>query len=355
MKRWLAGTILGLASWAGAWGAGFADPLDTPALPSELAPKVLVNALARAGGRIVAAGVRGHVLYSDDQGASWKQAAVPVRSDLTALAFPDASHGWAVGHDGVVLATTDGGASWVRQLDGRSLGPLLVAHYSQPQPGVAPETLARLRADAQRFQDEGPDKPFLDVWFEDAQRGYVVGAFNLILHTEDGGAHWLPWLDRTDNARALHLYSIRPAGGQLLIVGEQGLVLKLDRAAGQFRTVTFPYAGTLFGIAGNDTGALVFGLRGNAFHSADGGAHWARVETAVPVTLTAATQDGGELIVVSQTGQALRSGDGGATLQPVALETRVPASAVLSLGPQGLLLGGARGLHRVVRAAGAAR
>ena len=43
---------------------------------------------------------------------------MPVSSDLFAVHFANASKGWAVGHDGVVLASSDGGQSWTKQLDG---------------------------------------------------------------------------------------------------------------------------------------------------------------------------------------------------------------------------------------------
>lgn len=330
--------------------ADFADPLDTPAAQSALAAQGLFTGLARAGVRIVAVGQRGHILYSDDQGQSWKQAAVPVSSDLLAVSFPTATDGWAVGHDGVVLVSHDGGANWSKQLDGRTLGPLLVDFYNgqAPQQGLGDEALARLRADAQRLADEGPDKPFLDVWFEDAQRGFVVGAFNLVLRTENGGASWQPWLHRTENPRALHLYAIRAVGEGVVIVGEQGLVLTLDRAALRFQALPLPYKGTLFGADGDAGALLVYGLRGNAFRSTDGGVQWVPVTTGSPVSLTASTHAADRsLILVGQTGQVLRSTDGGATLDQVSLEQRVPAAAVLGLSDDTLLLAGPRGLRRV--------
>src|SRR5580765_4846300 len=86
-------------------GAGFADPLDVPAVASSLAPSRLLNGVARAGGRIVAVGQRGHILSSDDQGKTWTQASVPVSVDLLAVHFPTPGKGWVVGHSGVVLAT----------------------------------------------------------------------------------------------------------------------------------------------------------------------------------------------------------------------------------------------------------
>src|SRR3546814_12970323 len=105
---------------AGTASAGFADPLDTPAIASALSDQHLINGLARAGDRVIAVGQRGHILLSDDDGAHWAQAKVPVSSDLTAVSFPTARDGWAVGHDGVVLAIQCGGTKWTRRLDGRS-------------------------------------------------------------------------------------------------------------------------------------------------------------------------------------------------------------------------------------------
>jgi photosystem II stability/assembly factor-like uncharacterized protein len=101
----------------------FQDPLDTPAVMDARAPRSLLNDIVLAGKRLVAVGQRGHIVYSDDHGKHWTQAAVPVSSDLTAVSFPTPMMGWAVGHDGVVLATKDGGVTWARQLDGRAAAP----------------------------------------------------------------------------------------------------------------------------------------------------------------------------------------------------------------------------------------
>ncbi len=145
--------------------------LDTPALMSPLASKSLLQSVTRAGDRIVAVGQRGHVVYSTDGGASWKQASVPVSSDLTAVFFVDDKQGWAVGHDGVVLHTVDSGATWALQLSGRGANELLIAAMERrvaAQP--ASEDAKKLLAEAQRYKEQGPDKPFLDVWFADARK-----------------------------------------------------------------------------------------------------------------------------------------------------------------------------------------
>ena len=92
--------------------AGWRDVLDTPAIKSPLASRTLLNGLALAGDRVVAVGQRGHIVYSEDSGKNWRQADVPVSSDLVAVTFPNVTTGWAVGHDGVVLRSTDGGRSF---------------------------------------------------------------------------------------------------------------------------------------------------------------------------------------------------------------------------------------------------
>lgn len=338
---------------------GFQDLLDTPARESALATKTLLNGLAAAGQRLVAVGQRGHIVYSDDNGQSWKQGKVPVASDLVAVSFPSAQRGWAVGHDGVVLHTADGGTTWTRQLDGRSAGQRLWTYYKDLAEkgllggllGSADES-ARLLAEVEKVAGQGADNPFLDVWFADEQNGFIVGAFNLIFRTADGGKTWEPWFHRSDNPTRLHLYAVRGIGGAVYVAGEQGLLLKLDTASGasapsaRFKAVTTPYKGTYFGLLGSKDAVLVHGLRGNAFRSTDGGSSWQKVETGVQEGLTGATTLGdGRLVLVSQSGKVLLSNDGGVRFAPLKIDRATPASAVLPAGNGALAIAGPRGVR----------
>ena len=284
-------------------------------------------------------------MYSDDEGKSWAQAEVPVSSDLLALHFPSARQGWAVGHEGVVLHTSDGGVTWSKQLDGRAIGELMLSYY-EPRAKAGDAKAADMLREAEAFAAQGPDKPFLDVWFEDEQKGFVVGAFNLILRTEDGGQSWTPWLDRVDNSKAYHLYAIRPAAGTLFIVGEQGLVLKLDRDAQRFASVALPYEGTLFGVLGTSSSTVVFGLRGNAFRSTDGGGSWQKLDTGVSSGLSAGiARADGAYVLVSQAGQVLLGSAHGITLRKVPLDMPMPAFAVAEAGVGRIAIAGARGVR----------
>ena len=342
----LAAAALAVALPCAAVAAGPRDVLDTPSETSALASRGLLNGLAHAGERVVAVGQRGHIVYSDDAGRSWVQARVPVSSDLVAVAFATPLQGWAVGHDGVVLHSADGGASWVRQLDGRSSGAALLAYYqAQAASGAlgAPERAAKLLQDAKRFAEEGAGNPLLDVWFANEREGFVVGAFNLIFHTSDGGTTWQPWLEHTDNPKALNLYAIRPAGGALYIAGEQGLLLKLEGE--RFRALDIPYKGSLFGITGDARSAIVFGLRGNALRSTDGGASWQSVATGVQAGLTGGAVGAAGVVLVSQAGDVLLSRDDGATFARLKTGRPVPAAAVVDAGAHTLVIAGPLGVH----------
>jgi photosystem II stability/assembly factor-like uncharacterized protein len=313
------------------------DPLDLPATPSAYASRGLINGLALADQRIVAVGWRGHALWSDDAGKNWQQASVPVSSDLTAVAFAGAKQGWTVGHDGVVLHSADGGKTWVRQLDGRALGDVLLRYYS---------TLGdpKWLAEAQRFAAQVAENPFLDVWFQDERTGYIVGAFGLLLRTSDGGAHWEPLLHSTDNPKGLHLYAVHGFAGDIYLAGEQGLLLKLDPVTGRFRALELPYKGTLFGLVGHAGALIAYGLRGKVLRSTNAGRSWQDVTTGVAVGLTAGTVDAaGRVLLVSQAGHVLVSHDDGASFALAKVDRPMPATAVLATGPGAVLIAGPRG------------
>ncbi|MBI5716940.1 MAG: glycosyl hydrolase [Burkholderiales bacterium] len=328
-----------LAGAAGSVAAGATPPavLQRPALRTPLAPGAAMLALARAGRRLVAAGERGIVLTSDDEGRSWTQAQVPVQVSLTALRFADDRHGWAAGHLGVLLATADAGASWTLKLDGVRAAQLTL--------DAAPDDAARKHA--QRLVEDGPDKPFFDLEIGSAG-ALVVGAYGLALESRDG-KRFTSFAPRLPNPKRLHLYGARAAGERLLIVGEQGLMLRsLDGGAG-FEALASPYKGSFFGLLSARSGTLLaYGLRGNVLRSTDFGGRWAAVNTGVPVGISAAVErDDGALVLLAQTGDLFTSRDDGLHFERRPAAPPFPATALAPAGKGALVLAGLRGLRRV--------
>lgn len=281
--------------------------------PAPLVAQSLLLDVARAGSRLVAVGDRGHVLLSEDEGRTWRQVIVPTRAMLTGVSFGDATHGWAVGHDGVILATVDGGNSWTRQDEGGDL-----------------ETV------------------YLDVHFVDGVRGFAVGAYGKFLATTDAGKTWSPSAPSADE---LHYNQITPGpDGTLYLAGEIGMLLVSRDGGLVWNRLEVPYDGSLYGtLPLRDRELLVHGLRGNVLLSSDAGETWSVRETAVPVLIMAGLRLKSGVIVLAGTGGNFHvSRDGGATFrhwQPA--EYHGGVSALLETADGGLLAVGENGAVRL--------
>ena len=293
------------------WLPAGAEP--APAVEAPLAIESLLLDAAVAGRRLVVVGERGHVLFSDDRGGTWKQARVPVRALLTAIHMRDSRTGFAVGHDAVILRTDDGAETW------------RIVHR-------APEE----------------DRPLLDIWFRDATAGFAIGAYGSFLSTDDGGRSWIPRVIGDDD---YHLNALVPAGpARLFIAAEAGVLYRSDDNGRSWRKLSSPYSGSWFGaLALDENRLLLAGLRGRLFLTADGGDSWTRVPTGVFATLTGAVRlRSGLILVTGLDGTLLVSRDGGRSASPVRSPTRRGISSALALG-DGVLLTGEFGVRRLAR------
>lgn len=330
--------------------------LEQPAGLSAKATGVVQLSIARAGNRLVSVGERGMVLVSDDNGKTWRQSKVPVSTSLTRVAFVNDKAGWVIGHGGVVLATTDAGDTWVKQLDGIGAAKLeLDAAQAETQAHASNANGQRRLADAQRLVDDGADKPLLALHFFDVKRGFVMGAYGIAFGTVDGGQTWKSMMGSLAAANGRHLYGIHPLGDSLLLMGEQGLVLKSTDGGANFSKLAFPGKGTLFGALTNKAGdaLLVYGLKGNAFRSTDAGMHWDKVEMP-PVSLVAGIRmNDGALLLADESGQLHRSDDAGLHFKPVELARPAVLAGLVQASDGALVGSGMRGNAPLAMPAGA--
>lgn len=243
---------------------------------SRLASQALLLDLASPAGALVAVGERGTILRSSDR-HSWESIASGVSVTLNALTFAGDRHGWAVGHDAVILATNDGGTSWIEQ-----------------------------------YRDPEAESPLLDVWFGDPQHGVAVGAYGLALETFDGGTTWNP---RELDTEASHFYGIDAvAESTLVVVGEFGRILRSVDLGESWAPLDSPYDGTLFGVLPlAPQEFLVYGLRGHLFRTHDDGETWEMIHTGTELSIYAGAVDGPRISLVGAGGLWMQSTDGGAT------------------------------------------
>jgi photosystem II stability/assembly factor-like uncharacterized protein len=272
------------------------------ALPSALVTKTLLLGVAKAGDRLVGVGNWGHVILSDDAGVTWRQAAkVPTRTTLTSVYFTDDKNGWAVGHDTVVIHTTDGGETWEMQ-------------YSDPP----------------------AETPLLTVWFENNEHGVAAGSFSFMLETFDGGKTWesRPLLEsEPEEFEQPHLNAIFWGPDrltQVMIASEAGNFFRSSDAGKTWELVKMPYIGSFWGGLATQNGrVLALGMRGNIFRSDDFGLTWTKSETGADQSYSGAVQlSDGAIIAVGLAGTVSYSTDNGESFSTYIRPSRTGLSAV---------------------------
>lgn len=338
------------------WLGGVAEAATPkPAIPSARAAQSLLLDVAVAGKRQVAVGERGHIVYSDDQGVTWKQASVPTRVLLSAVHFPTERVGYAVGHDSTILVTRDGGQTWTVQYF-REFDPDAVAE-DEAGADMGDEYSEDYAEESWDEEDTGGGNassragaPLLDVYFMDEQRGWAVGAYGLLLATADGGKTWEDRSDRVPNRDGWHLNAIAgraPGSPTVYLAGEKGTFYRSDDAGDSFAMVPTGAGGSFFGLLAKPSGVVyAFGLQGALYRSQDAGRGWEALASGV----TSGLNDG----CVAPDGSTVITGNAGVILVArednagVAGHARNDRQAVLSCAPgkDGLVLVGEGGAKR---------
>ncbi len=334
-----------------------------PAVTFDDPTRMQLLDITRAGDRLVAAGERGVIIVSDDDGGSWRQAAVPVSVTLTSLHFPQPELGWAVGHSGVILHSSDGGESWSLQFDGDAANRKYLL-WAQQRVEELEQALAELEDDAALEElefaleeasfavddatdaiDTGPADPFLDVMFLNARTGFAVGAYGMLYRTDNGGSDWEIAIGGIDNPDRFHYYALAvDAGGRLYLSGEAGLLYYSSDSGSHWERVEDLYDGTLFGVAVQGDQIYAYGLRGHVFRSADGGVSWEEVDNPERYSLYGGTRlADGRVLMVGSGGLVLASLEGGG-LRGWRHPSRSSLSSAVTTASGDILLVGMAGL-----------
>lgn len=319
--------------------------MPVPAMPAPRAATSLLLDLARSGSGWVAVGQHGDILVSGN-GRQWQQVPVPVDTTLTRVRFLDATHGWAIGYDGTVLATADGGGSW-----------------------------KLLQFDA------AWGRPYFDLLFFDTGHGLLAGANGVLKKTSDGGKTWEA-ISSDAFGDTPNLYNLVQLGdGSLLLAGERGFLARSTDRGEHWTRLKSPYTGSYFGVlAIGSSGALVFGLRGNAFYAADLGqaallsakeleamhaaadnaesaasnqnpvsevAGWVHLRHDDTEPLFGGTvEPGGRILLVGQNGRVMQADLAAAALRRVPAQTDINMNAALADGTE-LITVGTSGIRRL--------
>ncbi|MDX9722004.1 MAG: YCF48-related protein, partial [Myxococcota bacterium] len=266
----------------------------------------------------------GLTISSNDEAISFVEGESGTRASLTAVSFvPGGEKAYAVGSNGTLLESSDGGATWFDKplVDTRNFND--VAFASGGELGfVVGERSALLRTmdGAERFEQAYPyiDQALYTVHVsQDGKRVLVGGAEGLILGSDDGGRRWTP----RPLVNQPHLRDVlRLDGGVLLVVGDEGLLLRSEDQGMTWTRQVSQSVNTLWDVlALSAQRVLVVGEGNTVLYSDDAGSSWNRSAVRVVPGLefgwafhaAAFHADGLRGVFVGRNGALGRSEDGG--------------------------------------------
>lgn len=373
--RWLVLLLIPVLGGALFQTAGASDQprsqIDPLVMSSRKAPVTVMTAgmlldIARAGSRLVAVGERGHIIFSDDNGTTWQQADVPVSVMLTGVYFPTSQKGWAVGYDGIVLHTTDGGQTWALQIsDAQTIDLMLTAYasllddaksrlsaqQSDQQSEADPDLEMRVEdiqfawEDWKNSKAEGVCPPFMDVWFKNEAEGLILGAFGLLMRTEDGGRTWQPVIESLENFGGYHYYCVIPSNNSLFLAGEVGMLYRSDDEGRSWTRLEGSSEGSYFGIVSRQGGRelIAFGIQGQVARSVDGGNRWEEIAKIGSNLCGATTTASGDAYFIGPNGNIYRMAEHSTELEQ--LEDKfLDASTLIEVSAGKLIAVGLSGL-----------
>lgn len=237
----------------------------------------------------VAVGRNGTIIWSKDGGQVWETQESNTSNTLQGVAVTDENTAIVVGGTnvrgsfGIALKTTDAGATWIP----RETGPSTALHdvkfidgkigYSVGEKGIVLNT----QNGGENWQNLGPSTfEWLEaVDFEDDNNGVAVGQNGTILQTSDGG---MTWLDRSIDT-VDELYDVQFADETTVFaVGHTQIAKSTDRGL-TWESLSLPDRVRYNGVAFVDanTGTIVGG-NGTIFRTENGGDIWVRQNSNAP-------------------------------------------------------------------------
>lgn len=275
-----------------------------------------------------------------DGGRSWNAMAIPTTVErLAGIHFVDAQLGWTVGDDGVVLATGDGGATWLPQQSGTSRD-LAAVHFVDRNFGWAcggwrgrqPYLVLRTTDGGATWQDASFGSGFSceDVFFVDANTGWVSGrdsSLDAAIHrTDDGGRTWtrqtVPLPSGNTGVTAIRFADANTgwAATSSLYQSPRGALLHTIDGGATWTVQTYTGKDYNDALAVQDTQRVAvasFQLLGTAsaevLVTGDGGRSWQRHTPPVLTYMRGLAFDGADLWIAADYSQIVRSRDAGAT------------------------------------------
>ena len=258
--------------------------------------------------------------------ASWVQAKTDVEvlvsgtvhQALYAIDFIG-NDGIAVGADGEIQTTEDGGKTWKQDKLPTSLALLGIDMHPERTLLVGQTGTGFRQANGGEWQelDMATTSRLFGVSSNDGGLAFAVGEFGTMVVSLDGGKTWssitLDWFEvGTDGGAEPHLYDVQVDNdGVVSVVGEFGLILRSNDQGKTWKVVSKATA-SLFSIEIREDGrGFAVGQDGYALKTRDGGRTWDCVSLGSKAILNGVHSMPDGRVVVTAMREMMISRDGG--------------------------------------------
>ena len=262
-----------------------------------------------------AVGEDGTIIKTTDGGATWSEQTSPTVQNLEGVSFTDSNNGTAVGWWGTIIKTTNGGTTWTFQTSGTE-EELYAVSFADANNGIVVGwfgTILRTTNGGATWTDQsGIGNALYDVSFIDSNIGTIVGNSGTILRTTSGGIAWTAQNGIT--TKDLYAVSFTDVNNGTA-VGMHGTTVRTTNGGADWAAQSFGEKEDLFGVSFTDanTGTAV-GATGTILRTTNGGTTWTAQSSGTSNTLNSVSfTDANNGTAVGDSGTILRTTNGGTT------------------------------------------
>ncbi len=281
-------------------------------------------------------------------------------SNLSCVSFADANNGTAVGTDGTIIHTTDGGRTWQTQTSG--VTNLNSVYFSNPLTGTAVGNNGEIHTtDGGKTWTSQQSYSGFSVSFVNADTGSYVGPVGSVQHTTDGGVTWTSQIIKyatnttvygvsllngnigtavgvaDDTYADYYMFAHTSDGGTNWVTGSFGPPYTTERNYIRLTSVTFADSNTVYAV----------GTAGTILKSTDQGVTWASQISTTNEDLFGvcfkdanngtAVGSGGTILTTSNGGTSWRNNFSGTTQALYSVSFTNPDTEII-VGANGIIL-----------------
>ena len=212
------------------------------------------------------------LLFCTPSSAQWSELASPTTSSLYGIQLIDENIAYAIGDNGTIIKTENGGDDWTNLTTGTT-NWFFALYFTDADTGYGAGVSDEIYKTTDGGQNwvalnTGSAGSFIDVFFLDANIGFASGDVGAFIKTTDGGNNWTV-LNNTGMVSNEDIYFLDENSG---FIAGRGIAKTTDGGQNWTQPVTDGFFYSILFV--NDNVGFASGTDGEILKTTDGGDNW---------------------------------------------------------------------------------